>query len=359
MNYGVLFLILGVIGDLIFIPWLAYQERKGLSKKYQLIGCGVAVAMFICAAYFIFRNPDVTSHEIQDTVMNADVEEADRKLPIQTLLSALESAVIKVFGEDNYTISFDAGFITVNVWNAQAATILNHLYHGIDDPKYGWADCVKTIQDCTKILQNAVDTHSDETAQVIINLMDYDKHDVLWVKCNAGSVLYNVADDLTVIREENPSEIEVDSIPETEYQTEPKIEVPSDTPTPIHDDKWYVRFSMENEARSIINQNYTLTTIDNVSVNENLGTVEDGDYILLVYLTWNQQNGAAQTKKVLSMYSEDFAARIGSDLPDVCEISIFWTVPYYSTTDTIVKYSYERRNGGMYQTDMMISSMLN
>ena len=58
------------------------------------------------------------------------------------------------------------------------------------------------------------------------------------------------------------------------------------------------------------------------------------------------------------MYSEDYAARIASDIPEISELCIFWIVPYYSDSGTIAKYAYERRKTGMYEADAMISELL-
>ena len=122
--------------------------------------------------------------------------------------------------------------------------------------------------------------------------------------------------------------------------------------------KWRDIYTIEARAKSIVGENYSLTDIDSITVNENLGTEKDGDYILLAHLTWNQKNSADLTKRVLAMYSSDFAAQIGKRFSSVTELSIFWTVPYYSSTDTLVKYSYERIDGEMFQSDVMISSIL-
>lgn len=111
---------------------------------------------------------------------------------------------------------------------------------------------------------------------------------------------------------------------------------------------------IEAAARAIVAEHYTQTDVSRVTVNEDYGTEADDDFVLLVYLTWNVKNSAKMTKEVLAMYSEDFAARVGSDLENVQEVALFWTVPYFSETDIAIKYSYERRGAGMYQTDKMI-----
>lgn len=115
---------------------------------------------------------------------------------------------------------------------------------------------------------------------------------------------------------------------------------------------------VESAARDIVRENYVSTTVSSVSVNDDLGTETAGDYILLVDLTWDVKNSAKTTKDMLAMYSSDFAARIGENVPNVSEVCIFWKVPYYSDTETVIKYSYELQDSGMYQTDKMISNLL-
>lgn len=111
--------------------------------------------------------------------------------------------------------------------------------------------------------------------------------------------------------------------------------------------------------RSIVSENYKDTVIDTLTINENAGTDDEEDFIVLAYLTWNVKNKAETTKEILAMYSEDLSARVGEDLPEVSEISVFWTVPYHGKSNTAVKYTYERKEEGMYETDKMISSVLN
>ena len=116
--------------------------------------------------------------------------------------------------------------------------------------------------------------------------------------------------------------------------------------------------TIENSARAICVENYKSATISNILVNENLGTDAENDYIILMELTWYTKNSKDTTKKMLAMYSEDFAARIGKELKNVSEVTILCKVPYYSETDTAIKYTYTRKDNDMYQTDAMISTLL-
>lgn len=176
------------------------------------------------------------------------------------------------------------------------------------------------------------------------------------------------AEELPAVEATEPAESDAQGPAETPEITMPPTttpepeKVPEATQTPTEppaseeiDPVEQAKQDIEEAARQIIADNFTATDVDRVTVNEDYGTDADGDYILLVYLTWNVQNSADMTKKVLAMYSEDFSARVGESLENVREVTLFWTVPYHSETGTAVKYSYERDGAGMYQTDSVIN----
>lgn len=50
-----------------------------------------------------------------------------------------------------------------------------------------------------------------------------------------------------------------------------------------------------------IDDNYTYTKLDSITVNPNAVTDADGDYITFIYLTWNQKNKGETLKKMLTM----------------------------------------------------------
>lgn len=108
----------------------------------------------------------------------------------------------------------------------------------------------------------------------------------------------------------------------------------------------------------IATESYSDTSFFNIDVNENLGTDDENDYIVLAYPKWNVKNTASTTQEMLSMYSSDLAAKVGNRLTNVSEITIFWTVPYYSETETVLKYTYTRDGSKMYLTDTMVSNLL-
>ena len=114
---------------------------------------------------------------------------------------------------------------------------------------------------------------------------------------------------------------------------------------------------VKTQIKSYINANYTNTILDDLTVNDDLGTDADGDYVVLVNLTWNQKNTGKTSQEMLDMYSSDMAARIYQDMPEVQELCIFWTVPYlYVGT---AKISFERKDNGMAYMDKVFDNNFN
>ena len=159
-------------------------------------------------------------------------------------------------------------------------------------------------------------------------------------------------EDAEPLKEELPEETENDtSEPDISDDVDLK-EIPS--VEPAYEDGSTEK-EIQNYAVNIIIENYTDTDIEQMEINENLGTEEDGDYIILARLTWNTKNSGTSSKEMLEMYSSDFAARIGAEQPAVNEVAIFWTVPYLDNANA--KWAYERKDEGMYLSDNMMDSV--
>ena len=121
-------------------------------------------------------------------------------------------------------------------------------------------------------------------------------------------------------------------------QAEPKKEAPK-TITPEE--------KIKDKVKQYV-KDYSETDINDITVNPHLGTEKDGDYVVLVRLTWNVKNSGKLSREMLEMYSSDMAARMYNDFPEAQELAVFWTVPYLNGQ---AKVSFERANGGMVFTD--------
>lgn len=101
-----------------------------------------------------------------------------------------------------------------------------------------------------------------------------------------------------------------------------------------------------------ITEHYPRTDIDKITINEDGGTEEEGDYVALAYLTWNAKNKPEMTKQMLQMYSDDLAASLAIDHSEVQAMAVFWEVPYLNAGTS--KWSYTRKDGGMYMDDRVL-----
>jgi hypothetical protein len=117
------------------------------------------------------------------------------------------------------------------------------------------------------------------------------------------------------------------------------------------------RSKVKNKVQQYIDDNYTYTSIDSVTVTEDLGTDDAGDYIASVSLTWDQKNSGKTSQEMLKLYSSDMAARMYDDLPEIQELVVYWTVPYLNNGSA--KISFERTDNGMKYTDKIFDSNFN
>lgn len=143
----------------------------------------------------------------------------------------------------------------------------------------------------------------------------------------------------------------LEKTPSTEITPTPKDKATEELVTEILDNTEEPMASIERVIRGRVNDEYTYSDIGHITINEDLGTDAEGDYIALVYITWTQKNSGKTSKEMLKLYSDDLASTVAQECENVQEIAIFWTVPYLNNANA--KCSYERRNGAMYEMDML------
>lgn len=100
---------------------------------------------------------------------------------------------------------------------------------------------------------------------------------------------------------------------------------PTEEPEPQDFDSW-IRWRVRH---------YYGTTVDRVTINDDLGTDDPDDKIYLVYFNWDQQNTAQTAREVLKVYSEEIFADISTKFPNAKEIALFWQSSYLNQT---IKY---------------------
>jgi hypothetical protein len=96
---------------------------------------------------------------------------------------------------------------------------------------------------------------------------------------------------------------------------------------------------------------YLNTTLDKVTINDDLGNEEEGYYIALVYLEFDIMNSEKTGNEVMKMYSDDLVSTIANKgVEDISEFVVFWEDEH---NDRSLKYAYEYKDGGFYIADVV------
>ncbi|KLV25034.1 hypothetical protein [Bacillus altitudinis] len=111
----------------------------------------------------------------------------------------------------------------------------------------------------------------------------------------------------------------------------------------------------EYEIESIVEDNYPTASIEEIEINEDMGSEKPNKLIALVHLSFDAKNSAQTSYNMVEMYSDDLAAKIGSENDTVNQIAVFWKVPYIDEEETLAKFSYERSGEHMIITDKVSS----
>ena len=74
---------------------------------------------------------------------------------------------------------------------------------------------------------------------------------------------------------------------------------------------------------------------DSVTVNPNYGTDESGDYIVLVYMTYDQYNSPAADAGTVVQVSNTVADAVTRSCPGAVELCVFWELPGYDSQGKI------------------------
>lgn len=117
----------------------------------------------------------------------------------------------------------------------------------------------------------------------------------------------------------------------------------------INSEEKFVTETREEEIelliRDVVEEHYSRTSIKGISINENLGT-DEGDFITLVYLSFDAKNRAKTAKEMIDMYSSDLGARLAGE-KDITEITMFWEVPHLKEDSNIAKFNLQRVDNKM------------
>lgn len=141
------------------------------------------------------------------------------------------------------------------------------------------------------------------------------------------------------IAKEEAERIAEEKLEEEQRKTEEQRKANQDV------DTYKVEREMNTIVRHEISSNLQKTTLDSLTVNENLGTTSNKDVIVLINLSWSRKNTEFMTREMLKTYSDQLAVKMASKLADGSEIALFWDAEY---TGLSIKHSYYIKNNEAY-----------
>lgn len=103
---------------------------------------------------------------------------------------------------------------------------------------------------------------------------------------------------------QEPSDTATESAPDTEVTTTGAASA-AETPVVLTETQ-----KIETILTDRITEQYTMTQIDRITINDDLGTEADGDYIALVYLTWDQKNIGMLPKYLITSSSKTLTSML-------------------------------------------------
>lgn len=78
---------------------------------------------------------------------------------------------------------------------------------------------------------------------------------------------------------------------------------------------------------------YKSCLLDDVTINENMGTYEPGDFVALIYMTYSIKTN--NDRNMIMDFSETMANGIYKACPDINDICFFWTFPEYNANGKV------------------------
>lgn len=109
---------------------------------------------------------------------------------------------------------------------------------------------------------------------------------------------------------------------------------------------------IEKAIKDRINEGYYHSvSIEEITINDDMGKDEEGYYIALIKLYFEIKNRRKTANEMMRMYSDDLVATLANKgIEDISEVVVFWKDEY---NDRSLKYVYEYKDGGFYIADIM------
>lgn len=157
---------------------------------------------------------------------------------------------------------------------------------------------------------------------------------------------------------ESSSEAELTSSQSDEsnfYEENSYSETESESETDITSD---TSFSVRSAIYDAVDQVQTDVSVQNIFINENLGTEDEADYIALIYLSFDVKNKADTAKKMLDLLNNEIGYNM-ANVSNISEFTIFWQIPYLDDSgNTVAKANLLRNSDGFYFFDEWYDSSI-
>lgn len=132
---------------------------------------------------------------------------------------------------------------------------------------------------------------------------------------------------------------------EPTYTPKPVALEPTHTPKPTLSPEEQKKKKITKKIINII-MTWNDISINKISIDPNLKTSKENDYIVSLYLTYNKKDTSGTIKDMLKFYNTEIGF-MADDLTSISELTIFWKVPYLNSDGTNIARANLLRNSSV------------
>ena len=190
------------------------------------------------------------------------------------------------------------------------------------------------------------DFATDVASGITDELLDHeeldDEWDIVFIEFTDVGYFFFTKDDIAL----NEYNMRYMKVYDDDFNS--RITLIEPAPTPVPDIP--MPELLDQATRQYIDEKFSYTEIEYITVNPNYGTSAPDDYIVLPHLFWN---GGAANQDLIAPLSDRLAEYLTASFPGVQELCIFWADP--ADNQTAVKRAYERKNDKLILTDEIMA----
>ena len=242
INFSQFLMGLGVVGILIFCPWMIYLDKKKLPLTRQRIGCLISMVLIICAFALIptVLSPEQATPSVPDAQTDAVEQSAtSATASLDAIVDALQEGLSEKMKEINSeggdcAISQDENLVTVTLWNKDWARLAALALEGNASALEQWNQFVDSMVGVETSCWTTFEKYGHGEVVISLSIPNYEGQELLFIY--GGKVLYDHVNN-ALADESNEPEAQPEPAttePEGDTQdTEPPInEEPEEIPAP-------------------------------------------------------------------------------------------------------------------------------